>query len=56
MYTPRDMKNVNSTVSGETFRLRLTQDMKLWLFQRAHDTNRTVSDLIREAITDYMRK
>lgn len=55
MHNP-DNKNVDSIVTGSTFRIRLTQNMKLWLFQKAHETDRTVSDIIRDAITEYMQK
>lgn len=46
----------NPIVEGETFRIRLTKGMKEWLFDKAHRTDRTVSDIIREAISEYMQK
>lgn len=42
-------------VDGETFRIRLTRDMKEWLFDKAHTTDRTVSDIIRDAIAKYIQ-
>lgn len=56
MYKPDNCKDINSIVNGDTFRIRLAQGMKSWLFNKAHETNRTVSDVIREAITEYMQK
>lgn len=41
-------------VSGDKFNIRLTEDMKKWLFAEAERTGKTVSQIIREAI-DLLR-
>ena len=46
------MNNVN----GESIRIRLTDEMKQWLFQYSELTGKTVSQVIREAISEYMSK
>lgn len=46
----------NYTVGGETLRLRLTEDMKKWLFDKASHEDRTVSDIMRELIQREMEK
>lgn len=56
VYNSDNRTDMNSIVNGDTFRIRLAQGMKLWLFKKAHETNRTVSEIIREAITEYMQK
>lgn len=56
MYNSDKGNGTNPIVNGETFRIRLSEGMKLWLFQKAHETDRTVSEIIREAITEYMQK
>lgn len=43
-------------VSGESIRIRLTEEMKAWLFQHSESTGKTVSQVIREAISEYMSK
>lgn len=43
-----------AVVSGDKFNIRLTEDMKKWLFAEAERTGKTVSQIIREAI-DLMR-
>ena len=42
----------NYTVSGSSIRLRLTEDMKKWLFDKASREDRTVSDIMRELISN----
>lgn len=56
MYNSDKGNGTNPIVNGETFRIRLSEGMKVWLFKRAHETDRTVSEIIREAITEYMQK
>lgn len=46
----------NYTVGGESIRLRLTNDMKEWLFNKASCEDRTVSDIMRELIRREMIK
>ncbi len=46
----------NYTVSGSSIRLRLTDDMKRWLFDRASREDRTVSDIMRELISNEMAR
>lgn len=46
----------NYTVGGESIRLRLTNDMKEWLFNKASCEDRTVSDIMRELIRREMTK
>lgn len=46
----------NYTVSGSSIRLRLTDDMKRWLFDRASREDRTVSDIMREFISNEMAR
>lgn len=51
------MRNASDcTVSGQSIRLRLTDDMKKWLFDKASRENRTVSDLMRELISSEMKR
>ena len=49
-------KDIESIVNGSTFRLRLSNGMKLWLFKESDRTGNTVSQIIRDAITEYMKK
>ena len=51
-----DNQDIDSIINGDTFRIRLSKGMKLWLFHEANRSNRTVSEIIREAITEYMNK
>ena len=44
----------NYTVGGSSIRLRLTEDMKKWLFDKASREDRTVSDVMRELIRKEM--
>lgn len=46
----------NYTVGGESIRLRLTEGMKKWLFDKASREDRTVSDIMRELIRREMVK
>ena len=46
----------NYTVGGESIRLRLAEDMKKWLFDKASREDRTVSDIMRELIQREMLK
>lgn len=46
----------NYTVSGSSIRLRLTDDMKRWLFDKASREDRTVSEIMREMIENEMKK
>lgn len=46
----------NYTVGGESIRLRLTEGMKKWLFDKASREDRTVSDIMRELIQREMLK
>lgn len=48
--------NKQLSVSGESIRLRLTQDMKKWLFKKSEKENRTVSDIMRNLIQSEMNK
>lgn len=43
-------------VSGESIRLRLTEDMKKWLFEKASRENKTVSSIMRSLIYAEMTK
>lgn len=45
-----------SNVSGESIRIRLTDEMKQWLFQYSELSGKTVSQVIREAISEYIEK
>lgn len=51
MYNPNDLH-----VSGESIKLRLTEDMKKWLFQTAKEKDITVSHLMRSLIYKEMHK
>lgn len=44
------------TVEGESIRLRLTKEMKKWLFDKASKENKTVSAIMRELICVEMEK
>ena len=46
----------NYSVGGESFRLRLTEEMKEWIFAKASREKRTVSDIMRELIRKEMEK
>lgn len=46
----------NYTVSGESIRLRLTEEMKRWLFDKASREGRTVSDVMRELVAGAMAR
>lgn len=46
----------NYTVGGESIRLRLTEDMKRWLFDKASREDRTVSDVMRDLISNEMNR
>lgn len=48
--------NAGYSVSGESIRLRLTEDMKKWLFDKAGRENKTVSTIMRELISAEMKK
>jgi hypothetical protein len=50
------MENSNPLVNGETFRLRLTHDMKEWLFETAAQRHTTVSDIMRSLVRAEMNK
>lgn len=43
-------------VSGESIKLRLTQDMKKWLFEKAAKEGKTVSSIMRSFISAEMNK
>lgn len=43
-------------VSGESIRLRLTEDMKKWLFEKAAKDRTTVSHIMRSLIYAEMQK
>ena len=45
-----------NNVSGESIRIRLTDEMKQWLFQYSELSGKTVSQVIREAISEYIEK
>lgn len=47
---------MEKTVSGESIRLRLTEEMKQWLFQKSEKENRPVSDIMRSLIRAEMNK
>lgn len=49
------MDNVKA-VSGESIRLRLTEEMKRWLFEKSAKENRPVSDIMRSLIAAEMNK
>jgi hypothetical protein len=51
-----NMENSNPLVNGETFRLRLTHDMKEWLFETAAQRHTTVSDIMRSLVRAEMNK
>lgn len=42
------------TVQGESIRLRLTKEMKEWLFEKSAKENRSVSDIMRSLIYSEM--
>ena len=44
------------TVSGESIRLRLTTEMKRWLFERAAKEHQTASDVMRTLIREEMER
>ena len=46
----------NYSVSGQSFRLRLTEEMKKFLFDKAAVEGRTVSDIMRDLVAAEMRK
>lgn len=46
----------NYTVTGQSIRLRLTEDMKKWLFDKASREDRTVSDIMRSLIWEKMNE
>lgn len=46
----------NLSVNGESIRLRLTQDMKKWLFDKAEKENKAVSAIMRDLITAEINK
>ena len=46
----------NYSVSGQSFRLRLTEEMKKFLFNKAAVEGRTVSDIMRDLVAAEMRK
>lgn len=43
-------------VQGESIRLRLTAEMKEWLFKKSTDESRSVSDIMRSLIQAEMQK
>jgi hypothetical protein len=52
----KDMENTNPLVNGETFRLRLTQEMKEWLFKESARRHETVSGIMRDLVRAEMNK
>lgn len=52
----KGLNAMEKTVSGESIRLRLTEEMKQWLFQKSEKENRPVSDIMRSLIRAEMNK
>ena len=49
-------EKINYSVSGQSIRLRLTTEMKRWIFDRASREERTASDVMRSLIEDAMER
>ena len=45
-----------NNVSEDSIIIRLTDEMKAWLFEYSELTGKTVSQVIRKAISEYMSK
>lgn len=50
------MDSKNLSVSGESIRLRLTEEMKKWLFNKASRENVSVSSIMRSCLAKEMEK
>ena len=49
-------EKINYSVSGQSIRLRLTTEMKRWIFDKASREERTASDVMRSLIVDAMER
>lgn len=51
------MKNreIRSLADGESIRIRFGSKMKLWLYREKERTGKSVSQIVREAVSEYMK-
>ena len=51
------MKNreIRSLADGESIRIRFGNKMKLWLYREKERTGKSVSQIVREAVSEYMK-
>lgn len=51
------MKNreIRSLADGESIRIRFGSKMKLWLYREKERTGKSVSQIVREAVSEHMK-
>lgn len=51
------MKNreIRSLADGESIRIRFGNKMKLWLYREKERTGKSVSQIVREAVSEHMK-
>lgn len=48
-------REIRSLADGESIRIRFGSKMKLWLYREKERTGKSVSQIVREAVSEYMK-